>query len=269
MLATTDLNEDVLKADAKEYLKWRSNKIGSSDVPAILGKSPFKTARQLCKEKLGLTNSAFFTNLAIELGKRFEDTARASIEMKLDLDFPATICQSSHLPWMTASLDGLNVENKLVLEIKCVRGGPTWEKVCEGKVSESYEDQLQHQLWVSGAEKVLFYVARVEQTPEDYRIADYGLVEVLPNKDQQDVIVKACLEFYQHMQSGTLPAHTKDDAVEIVDESAIKMLSDKANKTKLIDFCLKQQEHNFYDIGSKAKLKQDVNGHWRLTFQKV
>jgi putative phage-type endonuclease len=280
--AVTTLNEDVLKADAKEYLRWRSKRIGSSDVPAILGKSPFKTARQLCKEKLGLTDSAFFTNLAIELGKRFEDTARANIEMKLDIDFPATICQSPLLPYMSASLDGRNDENKLILEIKCVRGGPTWEKVTQGIVSETYEDQLQHQMWVSGDEKVLFYVARIEPTVNDYRVAEYALAEAKPDKEAQEKIVRACADFYLHMTNGTLPPHSKDDAVEIEDMSAIDTLEAivksknigndkmvKMGKEILLKICKETQEHNFYEIGSSAKLKQRTDGAWALTFNKA
>lgn len=259
----TSLNEDELKSNQTEYLRWRSTKIGSSDAPIILNRSPFKTARQLCKEKLGMTNSGFYTSLPIELGKRFEDTVRANIEMKLDIDFPPTILQSDLYPFMTASLDGYNKEHELVLEIKSVLGEPTYLKACEGICSEAYIDQVQHQLWVSGARKNLFYVAKLEKFFDEYKIADTKLVEVYPDLAAQEIIVKACLEFWAHMQNGTLPPHSDRDPVEV---KASDLLD---NKTKLIDFCLKQQEHNFYEIQNEAgeklaSLKQNKNGVWAL-----
>jgi putative phage-type endonuclease len=262
----TSLNEDELKANQDEYLKWRSTRIGSSDVPAILGKSPFKTARQLCKEKLGMTKSGFFTSLPIELGKKFEDTVRANIEMKLDIDFPPTILQSEIYPFMTASLDGYNKEHELVLEIKSVLGEPTYLKACEGICSDAYIDQVQHQLWVSKAKKNLFYVAKLEKFFDEYRIVDTKMVPVEPDEKQQEIIVKACLEFWTHMQNGTLPPHSSEDPIEIGDEEAVKLLADK---TKLIDYCLKVKEHNYFEIrnGDQSKiasLKQNKKGTWVL-----
>jgi predicted phage-related endonuclease len=211
-----------------------------------------------------MTKSGFFTSLPIELGKKFEDTVRANIEMKLDIDFPPTILQSEIYPFMTASLDGYNKEHELVLEIKSVLGEPTYLKACEGVCSDAYIDQVQHQLWVSKAKKNLFYVAKLEKFFDEYRIVDTKMVPVEPDEKQQEIIVKACLEFWTHMQNGTLPPHSSEDPIEV--KADPEMLSDK---TKLLEVCFKMQEHNFYEIQNEegvklASLKQNKNGVWAL-----
>lgn len=266
-MAITQLNEDELKANQTEYLAWRSTKIGSSDVPIILGNSPFKTPYGLWLEKTGRASNNFKTTINIELGKKYEDTVRSSLELKLGVDFAPVIMQSDLHPFMMASLDGYNEENKIVLEIKSVLGLPTWESAVAGKVSDSYIDQVQHQLWVSNATKCFFYVAKVEPFMGDYRIADKRLIESYPDKTKQTELVSACLEFYQHMVNDIPPQLTEKDSFLIEDTDVLELLKDSANKTKIIDACLEIKEHRSFNLGHKASLYTNKFGTWILKFK--
>lgn len=270
-MAISTLNEDELKSDAKEYLRWRSKRIGSSDLPAILGESPFKTAYQLWREKTGRVDSSFYTNHAIELGKQFEDTVRIGLEMQLDIDFPPTIMTDDLYPFMTSSLDGYSEEHSIVLEIKSVMGEPTWVKACEGVVSESYISQVQHQLYVSKAKKSFFYVAKLEQVYGVYRIAGTRLVEVYPDMAKQEQIVKACLEFYKLMKSDVPPPLTDRDPMELTDADSILVFSEfkregltDKDKKQLRDKAIKiAEKHHNYVVCGGVKLKK-TNGVWRV-----
>ena len=54
----------------------------------------------------------------------------------------------------SASLDGITLDEQLILEVKCpVRGrrSELWQDVTKGVVPENYRVQIQHQLMVSGA----------------------------------------------------------------------------------------------------------------------
>lgn len=263
-----EITEDELKANREEYARWRSNKIGGSDVPVILGESPFETPYGLWLKKTGRASNEFAPSLNAQLGIKYEDTMRSDIELKLDLDFKPQIFVHDVYSFLMTSLDGWNEETKTVLEIKTVLGAPTYEKALEGKISESYVSQVQQQLMVSQGVKSLFYVGKIEPFMGDYRIVDKVLVEAAPDKAHQDKILAACLEFYHCMTSDTPPALTSKDPVAVTDKDIVELLSDKSNKTKIIDMCLKLQEHNFYDLGGVAKLKKDINGNWRITFNK-
>ena len=263
-----DISEDELKANREEYARWRSNKIGGSDVPIILNESPFETPYGLWLKKTGRASNEFAPSLNAQLGIKYEDTMRSDIELKLDLDFKPQIFVHDVYSFLMTSLDGWNEETKTILEIKTVLGAPTYEKALEGKISESYISQVQQQLMVAGGEKSLFYVGKLEPFMGDYRIVDKILVEALPDKAHQERILAACLEFYHFMTSDTPPPLTDRDAVTVSDKDIVELLSDKENKNKIIDLCTKLKEHNFYDIGGLAKLKKDKNGHWRMTFNK-
>lgn len=265
-MAISTLNEDELKADPKAYTKWRSKRIGSSDIPVILGESPFKTPYQLWKEKTGRVDSSFYTNHAIELGKQFEDAVRVGLELSLDIEFPPTIMQDDTYTFMTSSLDGYNKDNEIVLEIKCVKGGPTWEKACEDICSDSYISQVQHQLYVSKAKKAFFYVAKLEADAFNvYRIADTRLVEVYPDKEKQEVIVKAALEFYKLMTSDMPPAMTSKDKLVVADSELADFF--KEQKLQLAKYLNEKFNHvNFEFMGHR--LLRDANGVWRLTLTK-
>lgn len=271
-MAKSTLNEDELKADAKEYLRWRSKRIGSSDVPVILGESPFKTPHGLWLEKTGRVDSSFFTNLAIELGKKFEDTVRTGLEMRLDIDFPPTIMTDDLYPFMSSSLDGYNEEHDIVLEIKCVQGGPTWEKAVQGIASDAYVAQLQHQLYVTKAKVNYFYVAKLDKVVDHrgyptgkYFIAGTRLVEVYPDAVEQERIVKACLEFYKMMTSDVPPALCNRDVMSVVDDlEALALLTDKK---ELIKYMVEKYNHTNFNIAGN-KLMRDVNEVWRLTLNK-
>lgn len=263
-----DISEDELKSNREEYTKWRSSKIGGSDIPVILGESPFETPYGLWLKKTGRVKNEFAPSLNAQLGIKYEDTMRSDIELKLDLDFKPQIFVHDVYGFLMSSLDGWNEETKTVLEIKTVLGAPTYEKALEGKISESYLSQVQQQLMVAGGAKNLFYVGKIEPFMGDYRIVDKVLIEALPDKNHQEKILAAALEFYHCMTSDTPPALTDRDPVKITDEEILSLMTDKENKNKIIDLCLKSKEHNFYEIGNIAKLKQDKNGHWRMTFNK-
>lgn len=49
------LVEDITELSEHEWLQWRTKGIGGSDVAAILGISPWKTQRDLYRDKVGDT----------------------------------------------------------------------------------------------------------------------------------------------------------------------------------------------------------------------
>ena len=79
LVDTTNLPRD-------EWLKWRKQGIGGSDVAAILGISPFRTARDLYYDKLGIAVENDESNwVGMEMGNLLEPLVARIFEKKTGL----------------------------------------------------------------------------------------------------------------------------------------------------------------------------------------
>lgn len=139
---------------SEEWISLRKDKIGASDAPVIMGVSPFKTALQLWEEKLGFRENKKTERM--QRGLDMEEEARQSFETDNGiLVIPMVIFHPKH-SWMMASLDGMDIERKNAVEIKCP--GQKDHSIAEsGKVPEHYYPQLQHQMAVAGLNYIYYY----------------------------------------------------------------------------------------------------------------
>jgi len=136
-----------MKQGTKEWLEFRKNKIGASDAPIIMEKSPWKTPYQLWLDKLGLSKNK--ETEGMRRGKRLEPIASQKFTEKTGIQiFPRTIVHKEK-EWMIASLDGMDLYKKILVEIKCPNKEDHELAKC-GKIPEKYFPQLQHQLEVAG-----------------------------------------------------------------------------------------------------------------------
>lgn len=91
----------------------RDKYIGGSDIPAIMGLSPFKTRWQLLQEKAGIVEDTFTGNRATEYGRIMEPKIRDYINEKYNTNFePNRVIEGD----FRAHTDGFN--EITVLEIK-------------------------------------------------------------------------------------------------------------------------------------------------------
>ena len=74
----------VMQQNTEEWLEFRRDKIGASDAPIIMGKSPWKTPHQLWEEKIGVRTSSYET-AAMRRGKDLESEARKHFEQQTGL----------------------------------------------------------------------------------------------------------------------------------------------------------------------------------------
>ena len=129
-----------------EWLDWRRQGIGASEAPAIMGENPWKTPKNLLKEKIEGSKSR--PNAAMLRGIALEPEARESYENVVGVKVPPVCIQSNEYEWLRASLDGLSEDGHLVVEIKC--GESVYKKSAStGKVPRYYFGQLQHILAIT------------------------------------------------------------------------------------------------------------------------
>lgn len=189
-----------LKQRSKEWLKWRSKGITASDVPIILGLSPYKTPWQLWAEKIGKINAPDISNNPhVKRGNRLEDTIRLLAESRYGEILLPMCGECAEWDVLRASFDGLN---SLLhpFEFKSPSDS-IWEDVKEkGTASSSYimyEAQVHAQCIVAGVStgQLIFY-------HEDGRDLDFT-VTLTPERKSE--IIAAADIFHEAVITGKAP----------------------------------------------------------------
>lgn len=192
-----------MEQNSDAWLKWRREGIGASDLPIIMGDSPYKTPFQLWEEKLGITK--FEGNFATQRGHRLEPEARANFELHNDIEFNPTLATHQNFEYCRASLDGFNLAENAILEIKCP-GKEDHALAVEGKLPEKYKAQIQWQFWITGATKCYYY---------SYDGTTGATVIVYPDIKYIETLFQKATEFWNLVQTKTPPELTDRDQVEI------------------------------------------------------
>jgi len=144
-----------LQQGTTEWLEWRSNGIGASDAPAIMGENPWKSSADLLSERLG-TAKKFEGNAAMERGTALEPEARFRYEAISKVRVAPACLQSNKHQWQRASVDGLSANGNTVVEIKC--GESVYKKTASSRLVPSYYiGQLQHILAVTDLPHIEFF----------------------------------------------------------------------------------------------------------------
>ena len=151
-----------------EWLAERSmpNTYTASEAPAMLGLSKYKTRSELLREKAtGITREVdAFTQAMFDAGHEAEANTREWAEAEVGDDlYPVTGTIEIDGIRLLASFDGLTMDESIAWENK------KWNQsfaaqVLAGDVPDTHWPQLEQQLIVSGAEKVLFTVSDGDDT---------------------------------------------------------------------------------------------------------
>lgn len=210
-----------MQQGSEQWLEWRRNGIGASEVAAILGVCKYSTPYQVWREKTGRGRS-FAGNFATQKGTELEGAARARYELFNMEDMPPAIAVHPKYEICRASLDGIRADGKLILEIKCP-GRESHETACANLVPDHYIPQCQFQLAVTGADE-LHYFSYYDKDQTS------ALVVVKPDLDYQAMLVAKALNFWkEHIVSDIAPSLTEMD-VKIVDDPEVVSIC-----AKLID----------------------------------
>ena len=136
----------------------RKTGLGGSDMPIVLGLSPFKSPFELWLEKLGRL-PPFEGNKATYWGKKLEDmVARefASVANK-DLRRSNKTARHPEHDWAMAHIDRKIVRESACLEVKTSTDSSEWGDQWSDEIPQHILPQVHHQLWVEDLE--LAYVA--------------------------------------------------------------------------------------------------------------
>jgi len=186
---------------------FRKTHIGGSDIPTILGISPWSTILDLWAEKIG-QKPPMEANPYMKRGIALEPEARAAyMKFTGNLISPVEDMESRTHSYCSASLDGWTPAGDLVVEIKCPTGTKTLLLAKEGKIQANYYAQIQWQLFVSEKAKMAdFWVYHVKKDENGERVIQTALIKgIEENKEFQEVAFKAAEKFHEAMTGDFSP----------------------------------------------------------------
>lgn len=179
-----------------EWREERRKTVGCSEIAAILGINPWKSAFAIYQEKRGEVSSNIESDV-LTWGKQMELSLRQAYS---DLTgravrVPETIIINPKFPFIGASLDGLADDR--VVEIKTSRNSAGWGAAGTGDIPEYYQTQVQG------------YLAVTELPVADVIVSISGappvIYEVPEDKELQQMIIDACRDFWQRVVDGNPP----------------------------------------------------------------
>ena len=212
----------MILADPKtreEWLESRRQGIGGSDAGCILGANPWKSARQLWKEKTGADKPDDISDKpAVRFGKEAEQHLRALFL----LTYPQYTCEyhefrmyaNDRLPFIFATLDGELTDQdgrRGILEIKTttIQQAKQWFE-WDDCIPQHYYIQILHQLLACDwAEYVELFAHIRYQKGEEVRAAMRKFrIERQDVEQDLQILEEREIQFYKQWQDGTEPPYT-------------------------------------------------------------
>lgn len=154
-----------------EWLTARTELFGASEAPAMMNESKFMSRNELLKLKFTGKAKPVSAHLQkiYDKGHATEEMARPIVEGKIDEDLYPVTGQLENSKIM-ASFDGLTMMEDTAFEHK-LYNVTLAENVRNGILEMHYVWQLEQQLLVSGAEKVIFVTS--DGTEDNYESMEY------------------------------------------------------------------------------------------------
>lgn len=171
-----------------EWKQERLKRITASQLPILMGLSPYQTPLQLLKEKLTGVEAEVnsYKQVLFIKGHNAERSAREWLESHLNVKFPPKVILSTKCTDLLASLDGFNQDKNIIFEAKYM-GAKSLLEVKQGKIKDHHLCQIQGQLLASGAQKCVYFA-----TTDD---GDSAMAEIKPDANYASKIDEAVKEF--------------------------------------------------------------------------
>lgn len=250
-----------LAQGSKEWLDFRVNKIGASDVPSILEvDGAYKTRKQLLNEKRSNVPQEFndHTKLLFQQGHDYEPIIRDAVKSVIGEHQPIVI-QSTEHDYLMASLDGFNQDKNTVLEIKTTRSQSVLEAVLSGSIPDVYKVQLNFQMGLIGS--LSGYVAVMDVMTEKVSILKHEF-----DAELFDKTVEAAKLFYQELQMPVISTEIAEG-----DLAKVKQIAQSRQTIKELQKLIDAREQEIKDFAETllSKYGADKLEGGGLIFEKI
>lgn len=195
-------------SDEQDWLEWRSEGIGASDVPSIMGEG-FDTPYELWQQKLGLIEKK--STAAMRDGKKHEGDAIKALEKAVLVsgNFTQQVAmEHAEYPFLRCTLDGMHQETGIICEVKSIKGA---SKKVHKVIPKKYYGQVQLQLFISRA-PICHYAEYDIETKEIW------IDVVKANKAYQKRMLSKCQAFFKCLETKEPPALTQKEKLLLESE---------------------------------------------------
>lgn len=248
---------------SEEWVDWRRQGIGASDIAVLVGSNLYTTPHELWKRKCGFKEDPV-PNFAMRQGSKIESKALKWVNRNLELDLVPVCVMHKEKPELRASLDGYDLSREIVCEIKCpVSGGVQRSAHLYNKVPEYWLDQVLYQAYITQCKRAFIAVWNLKKN-------NCTIINVLINPKRQEEMVKAASEFWHSVKFGKAPNLTDKDLIQFRDENLEELLEEydfittQARETEKTRQELREQIVPYITNGRRFKV-----GRFKLTKQKL
>lgn len=192
--------------NTEAWLKFRGNSIGASEIPIIMGLSPYKKRETLLKEKafpFPKSEKETDKDFIFQKGHNYEKKIRNFVEFDCDLSFPKTptviFSNPNYNTPIHASLDGITEDESIIIECKWMGQDAFHETKKSKKAPPHYMAQVQQQLLITGAKKCIFAYCREVNKKGEVLELEYDYFDVLPDEEMQKKILVEAEKFWHEV----------------------------------------------------------------------
>lgn len=237
-----------------EWIAHRLNCVCASDIAPIMGiKGAFSNRNALMQEKLGKVRelSGFQKNM-FAAGHEWEKLVLNHAALDIYKLKPAVV-EYDEDPRFMASLDGIDVEHEIILEVKSVTNNIRFEMYCK-ETPAHYMAQVQWQMFCSGYKKAL--IAFVFD----------GTVEIKMIEYDQLFIVQAKLAAYEFLKElDAIKAGTSVAKIQTLPPSVMaddikefkRMIKERKNDIERMEDDIKLMAEILLGQNNAVKLEND------------
>jgi len=180
-----------LEQNTSDWHDWRATVIGASE-----GRDAMNINKRLWLIKTGQIERPFFSTAATRRGHALEPEARFMAEVELGMSFIPLCAQRG---FIAASADGVNLDEKSGVEIKCPSNPEIHEEHLRGNISRVYLHQMQQQMYVFG----FYHMSFISYMPEHE--TTHKIISIERDDDYIAEMIVGQTEFWKRVQSGVWP----------------------------------------------------------------
>ena len=249
----------------EEWLRWRQQGIGGSDVSALLGLNPWKSELELWLEKTGQGSDVVADNESMEWGRIMEPVIRKHFEEVTGKNVAEVhaIMQHNKYKHMIGDIDGVTQDGDGNLAIVEIKTASEYKRSdWEDGIPAYYETQVQHYLTVTGLEKAYVAVLIGGNT--------FRMYEVEADKDVQKMLIAVEAAFWDKVKNNIRPEVDGSNASkELLDKTfaggnkEVLELPDDADAyiTAYLEACAQADEASAKKTEAANKLKDLLGDH--------
>jgi len=232
------------------FHEFRAKGLGSSDMPVIMGVSPYKTRYQLWLEKTGKKLDDFAGNWATQRGTDLEPIVRDMYNTHTGLEMIPERTIHPSVPYFRCNADGVDHNAKRMIEIKC------GSKDGHYAIPDKYYPQIMFLSYMFGYE--IDYVS--------YWNNEINIIPVEANQDYTSKMIAEAHKFWDLIITRTPPDLVDEDEI-VLDSQELKDLLEEYEETKsIIDLNTAKLKTLQNSISEKVTSKKAVCGSYKLNW---